>query len=493
MRLLPSLLLLAACSEAPPLRQPPAPSGSDASQSDPGFEQVQVGHERELRGIWLTTVWNIDFPTSSSMSQSAQREELLEILDTVQAAGFNAIFFQVRPEGDAVYASSIEPWSRFLSGTSGQDPGYDPLELILQEGHARNLEVHAWINPYRAKVTASLTMGAGHISVTHPEAVVTYGNNAWMDPGQEVVQDRLIDVIEDLVTRYDLDGIHFDDYFYPYPISGTPFPDSATYSAYQSGGGTLSLEDWRRDNVNIMVQRVHEVVRDLDPTVRFGISPFGIYRPGQPPGILGLDAYAALYADPVHWSEQGWVDYLAPQLYWPSTQTNQAFSPLIDWWSDLGDGRHHTFAGLYLSQLGETSAWTLDEFEIQTTLSAAHRSRGSKGNIWFSYRPIHTDRQEVRDFLATRIYPQPALTPAFGDRSSPVEPPRLVLEGATLSLDHDDPLRAFGIYAPTDAGWDLHQIVPASNHNLDLAPGRWAVTAVHRDGHESVGLVVEIE
>lgn len=356
MRLLAPLLLITACAGESPIRQPPGPGGTSPSDSGPALEQVEVGHERELRGIWLTTVWNIDFPTSSSLSAQAQQDQLIEILDILHDTGFNAVFFQVRPEGDAVYASEVEPWSRFLTGTSGTDPGYDPLALLIEEGHTRNIEVHAWINPYRAKVSTSATMGPGHISVTNPGAVITYGSNVWMDPGQTVVQDRLIEVIEDLVTRYDLDGVHFDDYFYPYPISGTPFPDSATYSAYQASGGTLDLGDWRRDNVNRMVKRVHETVRDLDPAVRFGVSPFGIYRPGQPEGITGLDAYAAIYADPVRWSEEGWVDYLAPQLYWPSTQTRQAFSPLIDWWSDLGQGRHHTFAGLYLSQLGETSA-----------------------------------------------------------------------------------------------------------------------------------------
>lgn len=490
-RLLSLLLIVSACADPTGERQPTGPGDPGDSPTDP-VEWAQVGHRRELRGVWLTTVWNIDLPTRPGAPAAAQERELIEALDVLADSGFNAVFYQARPEGDAAYASQIEPWSRFLSGSPGVDPGYDPLEVLVREGHARNLEVHAWLNPYRAGVSATATPVAPHLAVTHPSAVVRYGNNLWMDPSNPVVQDRLIAVIEDLVTRYEIDGVHFDDYFYPYPISGTPFPDDASFEAYQRGGGELGRSDWRREQVNTMVARVHDTLRRLDPTVRFGISPFGIYRPGQPEGIAGLDSYEALYADPVHWSEQGWVDYLAPQLYWPSTQTAQAFGPLIDWWSALGDGRHHTFAGHYLSKLGEGDAWTLDELATQVQLGRAHHDRGAQGGIWFSYAPLRDDRHGVRAVLRDRIYPEPALTPAFGDDDRALDPPDLTV-GPTIALDHPGRLRAFGVYRDDASTWTLDRVVPAAERSVDLPPGRWAISAVHRDGRESLAVVVERE
>jgi uncharacterized lipoprotein YddW (UPF0748 family) len=491
-RLLPAALLIACCG-SPALRgpdRPGLPGDVDPTLPDADVELVVVGHERELRGVWLTTVWNIDYPKTSGAD--AQRAELIEVLDTLQQTGFNAVFFQVRPEGDAVYASTLEPWSRYLAGAQGRDPGWDPLDVLVTEAHARNLEVHAWLNPYRARVAWGAASAAPHLSVTHPDAVVRYGDQGWMDPGLPVVQDRLVAVIQDLADRYQIDGIHFDDYFYPYPIQGTPFPDDATYAAYQRAGGTLGRADWRRDNVNRMVERVHLALRDRDPTIRFGISPFGIYRPGQPPGITGLDSYEALYADPVRWSDEGWVDYLAPQLYWPTTQTRQAFEPLIGWWSDLGADRHHTFAGLYLSKLGDTSAWTLDEFEAQVALSRARRAEGSRGNIWFSYAPLRVDRQGVRAFLRERVYPAPALTPAFGPDPGPVAWPSVQIDGTTVTAAHADRPRALAVYEPDGDVWALRALLPGPTATIALEPGRWAISAVRRDGRESPGVVVTV-
>ena len=293
-------------------------SAASSSSGGPGEELVEVGHTRELRGVWVASVGNINFPSEQGLSAEAQQAELTAMFDAVAAAGLNAVFFQVRPECDALYASPLEPWSRYLTGTQGQDPGYDPLEFAVTQAHARGLELHAWFNPYRAKASAASKAADGHISKLLPQYAYTYGNFLWMDPGAVEVQDQLVAVIADVVTRYDIDGVHFDDYFYPYPDED-PFPDSGTYGAYVQGGGQLGLADWRRDNVNRVVERVGLEVAKLRPSVRWGISPFGIYRPGIPEGIQGLDQYDAIYADPVKWMQEGWLDYLAPQLYWPST------------------------------------------------------------------------------------------------------------------------------------------------------------------------------
>ena len=273
----------------------------DAGPTDAGegvmTELVDATHRREFRGVWIATVANINFPSRPGLSVEAQQAELRDLVTLTADAGLNSIVFQVRPECDALYSSSLEPWSRFLTGTQGQDPGYDPLAYLLEQAHARAIEVHAWLNPYRAKSNSGSTAVAPHLSITQPNYAHRYGTFVWMDPAAEPVQAALLAVIEDIVTRYDVDGIHFDDYLYPYP-DGAEFPDDATFAAYQAAGGGLGRADWRRDNVNRMVEAIHEMLLDRAPAVRFGISPFGIYRPGQPPGINGLDQYAAIFADP---------------------------------------------------------------------------------------------------------------------------------------------------------------------------------------------------
>ena len=355
---------------------------ADGGSTDTGAHLLALSHPRELRGAWVATVSNINFPSAAGLSAAAQEAELRSLVALLAELGFNAIFFQVRPECDAFYPSGLEPWSRYLSGTQGQDPGYDPLAVLLDAAHAQGVEVHAWLNPYRAKANRNSTAVAPHVAVTLAEHTRPYGTALWLDPGATAVQDHLLLVIEDLLARYALDGLHFDDYFYPYPIAGTPFPDDETFFAYQAGVGDLARDDWRRDNVNRMVQAVHERVVARRPEARFGVAPFGIYRPGMPPGITGLDQYAEIYADPVKWMEEGWVDYLAPQLYWPTTQTRQAYAPLLTWWSALtADGRS-IFAGNYLSQLGTSAAWDLAELREQVRLSRAAAPEGSRGNIF---------------------------------------------------------------------------------------------------------------
>ena len=275
--------------------------------------------EYEFRGAWVASVTNIDWPSSKGLSTSAQQAELIKILDTLVELRMNAIVLQVRPEGDAFYASNVgEPWSRYLSGTQGvaPNPYYDPLTFAVTEAHKRGIELHAWFNPYRAGMSNSPQLSSTHMAVVYKQYAYPYGTYLWMDPGAAAVQNRTYDCILDVVRRYDIDAVHFDDYFYPYPVSGQEFPDSATYQAYRNSGGGLSLDDWRRDNVNKLINRLYTGIHAAKPHVKFGISPFGIYRPGIPPGIVGFDQFGDLYADPKLWIERGWVDYLAPQLYW---------------------------------------------------------------------------------------------------------------------------------------------------------------------------------
>jgi uncharacterized lipoprotein YddW (UPF0748 family) len=471
--------------------------GSDESTSGPPIQPtVDVSHEREFRGVWVATVSNINFPSGQGLSADAQRQELVDLLDVMVAHNLNAIVFQVRPEGDTFYASMIEPWSRFLMGTQGTDPGFDPLEWLIEQAHPRGIEVHAWFNPYRAKVSLASSLAAGHIALEQPGYAYEYGNFLWMDPGGEPVQERVVDVILDVVDRYDVDGIHFDDYFYPYP-NGEPFPDGATYGTYQDGGGTLALDDWRRDNVNRLVEVLYGSIVGTRDHVRFGISPFGIYRPGMPPGITGLDQYAEIFADPLLWMDEGWVDYLAPQLYWPTTQTAQAYEPLLEWWASMTSEGRYIFAGNFLSQIGTSGAWTTEEILTQVELSRTYRDLGSMGNVFFHIEPFVSDDLGVGTALYETFYTAPALTPPLAAKlGTEVAPPWVEVAGSTVTLtaQDDTPLRAWVVYENGGAGFELVDIVPAATTSFELPnAGTWAISAAARTGVESRGVLVLLE
>ncbi len=474
---------------------PDGSSGPGETDDPPPQPTVEVGHDREFRGVWVATVSNINFPTSQGLSADAQRAQLVALLDVLVAHNLNAIVFQVRPEGDAFYASDLEPWSRFLMGTQGSDPGFDPLAYLIEQAHPRGIEVHAWLNPYRAKVSLASSLAPGHIALEQPGFAYEYGNFLWMDPGGEPVQERVIDVSLDLVDRYDLDGIHLDDYFYPYP-NGAPFPDGGSYGDYQDGGGALGLADWRRDNVNQLVEVLYESIVGTRDHVRFGISPFGIYRPGMPPGITGLDQYAEIYADPLLWMDEGWVDYLAPQLYWPTTQTAQAYEPLLEWWSSMTSEGRYIFTGNFLSQIGSSAAWSTEEILTQVELSQTYRDLGSMGNIFFHIQPFQADTLGVGTALAETFYYAPALTPPLAAKlGDSILPPYVELTGNTVTLtpQDDTPLRAWVVYEDAGAGFELVDIVPVGTNSFELpSAGTWAISAAARTSVESRGVLVEV-
>lgn len=471
-------------------------AGAEDSGTEPlTTEPVTVLHRRELRGVWIATVSNINFPSRPGSSAAEQQAELQSIVDLTKASGLNAIVFQVRPECDALYSSALEPWSRFITGNQGQDPGYDPLAVLLEKAHAAGIEVHAWLNPYRAKSSAASTAVSPHLSLTHSAYAYTYGSFVWMDPGAAEVQEALRLVVEDLVTRYDLDGVHFDDYFYPYP-DGSPFPDDATWTAYQSGGGTLDRGDWRRDNVNQMVRVIYETILAQAPHVRFGISPFGIYRPGIPSGITGLDQYAAIYADPPHWLEQGWVDYLAPQLYWPSTQAAQAYGPLVSWWASLAHDGRVIVPGNFLSKLGDSASWTVEEFRTQIQLTRAEAEGTTGGNIHFTIAPLQSNRDGIADVFKDELYPTPALPPALPGRSgaAPPAPSLARLDGRVQIEDVGGlSLRGHVLYVQDNGSWVVQDILPATQTSLELGAGRYAITTVDRFAQESEGVAFNLD
>lgn len=477
-------------------------TSADESSDDTGgvWEQqlVEVGHAREFRGVWVTTVYNINWPSSQGLSAAAAQAELASIVDTAEAVNLNAIVFQVRPESDAVYESSLEPWSRYLSGSQGGDPGFDPLAFLIEEAHARGIEVHAWFNPYRGAASAGITLAEPHIALQLPEHAHTYGSSLWMDPGALDVREHTVDVVLDVVERYAVDGVHLDDYFYPYP-NGDDFPDALTWNAYLAGGGALSQGDWRRDNVNALVEELHDTIAAADPDARFGIAPFGIYRPGIPEGIVGLDQYAELYADPVLWMEEGWVDYLAPQLYWPTYSAQQTYEVLLDWWSSI-DPERYVFTGNYLSKLGDD--WTLDEMLYQVELSRLYSDQNSMGNVYFHVEPLQSDTLGINSALLDEFYGRPALTPPLADHlddlvAPPLVTPNLEGNGALVEDVVEQNLRAFVVYADQGGAWALDRIVPIpdgefGSTSLSLDSGTYAITAASRANVESDGVVLVV-
>ncbi len=453
---------------------------------------------REFRAAWVATVDNIDWPSKRGLSADLQRAEMIRILDRAAALKLNAIVFQVRPAADALYRSKLEPWSEYLTGRQGKNPGYDPLDFAVEQAHKRGLELHVWCNPYRAKhPSAKGPLASNHIAKAHPGVVKKYGDLLWMDPGEPLVQKRSRDVFLDLVRRYDIDGVHMDDYFYPYPEGKTPFPDESSYRKYGHG---LSLGDWRRKNVDDFVRTVYVGIHKIKPWVQFGISPFGIYRPGVPAGTTaGIDQYATLYADPLKWLHEGWLDYLAPQLYWAIAQKPQSFPVLLNWWRSENPLGRHIYPGLYTSRLlpGEPKGgFTPDEIVRQIELT---REGGDAGHIHFSMKAITLDAKGVADKLAGAVYQEDALPPAspWLDSTPPKAPTATAsnsTEGITLQWDDADPADPafhFVLWTRYGTTWKI-RVLPGAVRSVDLSPGlaigaleEAQVAAVDRSGNIS--------
>jgi uncharacterized lipoprotein YddW (UPF0748 family) len=462
--------------------------------------------QREFRGVWLASVKNIDWPSKPGLSSAQQKAELIILLDRAKQLRLNAVLLQIRPSCDALYASTIEPWSEYLTGQMGRapEPYYDPLSFAVDEAHKRGLELHAWFNPYRARHAAAIsTASANHISKTKPHLVRNYGKSLWLDPGEREVQEHSLGVVMDVVRRYDIDGVHFDDYFYPYPEKDAqgrvlPFPDWAEWKRYQNGGGKLGRSDWRRENVNLFMVRVSQSIRSVKPWVKFGIAPFGIWRPGFPAQIKGLDAYEVLYADSRKWLREGWVDYLAPQLYWGDDSQTTSFTALLHWWVGENVHHRHVWPGLDISRVGPGRA----PEEIISQVKRTREQSGADGNILWGVRALSENRRGLSDSLAREGYDQPALIPNFPwiDRQPP-SPPSVSaafdsIGGVVVTCQPTGGESVWQWLVQTRNGgaW-LSEVLPgtqmATRFLLRNPPEAVAVRAVDRCGNMSPAVVLE--
>lgn len=468
--------------------------------------------EREFRAAWVATVFNMDWPSQSGLPIEQQQAQIIKILDRAREMNLNALIWQVRPMCDAFYRSNIEPWSRFLTGTAGRDPGYDPLAFIVSESHKRGLEAHAWFNPYRAGSTSDTNLPANHISRTRPDLVTRYSKYLWLDPGNPEVRAYTTRVILDVVKRYDIDGVHLDDYFYPYVEKDAagraiPFPDDATYGKYLGSGGRLAKSDWRRNGVNKLVQGLHQGIRREKSWVKFGISPFGIWRPGYPASVRGLDAYQELYADSRLWLRQGWVDYWTPQLYWSLSAPQQPYRDLLAWWQGENKMGRHLWPGHNVQKIGSG----FDAREILGQIGATREQSGATGDVLFSARVLASNPDGIVEKLKS-AYAAQALIPAspWMDAKAPAAPAVSGrVNGTTRTLhiewqpDAGEKVAQWTVqtrYSRREGGfWWATQIVPGEQSSLEMPlsesqmPDRIAVCAVDRVGNQSapVGAVLQ--
>lgn len=367
---------------------------------------------REFRAFWVVTLPNHDWPSEPGLSPEQQRAEMIRVLNWAKQLRMNAVILQVRSACDAIYSSKYEPWAESLSGQMGKppDPVYDPLRFAIDEAHRRGLELHAWFNPFRARhVSSKGPVSSDHVSRTHPEWVRKYNGSLWLDPGEREARLYSLRIILDVVNRYDVDGVHLDDYFYPYKdAKKSDFPDDLTWSRYRESGGELSRDDWRRDNVNRFVHTLYREIKMRKPRVKFGISPFGIWRPGHPPQIKGKDSYEELYADSFKWFANGWVDYLSPQLYWKIDDHDQSYPVLLAWWAAQNFQNRHLWPGNMAAHV-ESRNWP--PTEIARQILTTRKVKGASGNVLFRAGTLMNTKNGLANTLLKYCYQEPALVP----------------------------------------------------------------------------------
>jgi uncharacterized lipoprotein YddW (UPF0748 family) len=499
---------------------------------------------REFRAAWIATVANIDWPSEPGLPVAEQKAELRRMLDQAAALNLNAVIFQVRPHADALYRSDHEPWSAYLMGRQGQAPAphYDPLAFAVREAHARGLELHAWFNPFRAGHPADTSaLAPDHVGHTDPELVVEVGDYLWLDPGWPAARAHSRRVIMDVVQCYDIDGVHFDDYFYPYPsyAGGADFPDEASWAEARANGTTLSRADWRRQNVNRFVERLYAEIKAAKPHIKFGISPFGIWRPDHPPGTTGFDAYDELYADARTWLTNGWVDYMAPQLYYAMDQTGQPYPIMLRWWIEQNVRGRHIWPGNYTSRVRQGGDRHWGSGEIIGQIYATRSHPAATGNIHFSMKALmpvadsllatdgarvdsladasHADStarlrsaaywpdaQRLVNRMQAEPYATPALVPAspWLDDDPPGRPVVTFRETAdrlTLRMmaTDDETVRWWVVRTQSAGDWTI-DIVPGAQQRYVIErtgargwPDEVAVSAVDRLGNEGPAIVLD--
>ncbi|MCU0335149.1 MAG: family 10 glycosylhydrolase [Chitinophagaceae bacterium] len=373
----------------------------------------------EFRAAWIATVENIDWPSKRGLSTEEQKREFIALLDMHRKNGMNAVVMQIRPAADAFYPSELEPWSEYLTGKQGQAPSpyYDPLQFMIEETHKRGMEFHAWLNPYRAVFnTARSSVAPNHPSRLYPEWFVDYGDASkttrYFNPGVPEAQDFVTRVIRDIVKRYDVDGIHFDDYFYPYPVAGKDFPDAKAYQRYGNG---MAKDQWRRSNVDSIIAKLGRTIKQEKPWVKFGISPFGVWRnkTEDPEGsdTKALTNYDHLYADILLWLRKGWIDYVVPQLYWEIGHERADYLTLINWWSEHSYGRH-CYIGLAPYRANSNAAWK-DKTQLPRQIQLTRTTPNIQGQVYFSSKSFLNNPNGWNDSLQNNYYRQQVPTPAM--------------------------------------------------------------------------------
>ncbi len=429
----------------------------------------------EMRGVWISTVVNLDWPSRPGLPVEDQKRELRFLIDQMYENGFNAIFFQVRPEADALYRSDLEPWSFYLSGVQGvaPEPFYDPLQYAIELAHERGMELHAWLNPYRAsRDTSSHTFHESHLIRRHPDWILHFTGGratyALLNPGMSEVRDHIAEVVADIVRRYDVDGIHFDDYFYPYTPEITN-EDAMHFSL--DPRGFENIKDWRRDNINLMVRQVKETIHEIDPLVKFGISPFGI-RLNSDAGTNGGEGYHLLYADPLAWLEQGTIDYIAPQIYWERTHPAAPYVPLMKFWSDVSrEHDRHVYVGLAPYRLAAPNNWPLDELGEMLRLNRVNQPE-VHGSIFFRAMNIVGNYKGLSDALRADWFTSHALIPVMDWKPVLVPEPVQISDvlrtesgAVTLQWDQSAQVRRNYVYRfPGDMSID--EIMSVGNHSF---------------------------
>jgi uncharacterized lipoprotein YddW (UPF0748 family) len=369
----------------------------------------------EFRGVWVATVENIDWPSRGNYNSDSQKVEFIRLLDMHQRNGMNAMIVQIRPVTDAFYPSQYEPWSEYLTGKQGQPPVpyYDPLEFMIAETHKRGMEFHAWMNPYRAVFNINKSSVADtHITKIHPEWFLTYGDKKYFDPGIKEAQAYVTNVVQDVVSRYAVDAIHFDDYFYPYRIAGKEFPDEGSFTKYGNG---MNKDDWRRSNVDSIIVSLSKVIKKENPKCQFGISPFGVWRNIAKDSINGSNTragqtnYDDLYADIVLWLKNNWIDYVAPQIYWEFEQKAAPYQTVLDWWSKHSYGKN-CYIGLGIYKAGSNVYWK-DTMQLPRQIEALRNTPNIQGMIFFSSKTFEKNPNGWSDSLRLNYFKEPAKTP----------------------------------------------------------------------------------
>ncbi|MCU0401437.1 MAG: family 10 glycosylhydrolase [Algoriphagus sp.] len=493
------ILLLAACKTKKPVATTPTRPSTPTSTISPKTSETLPAKPipavalkplsyqmpdipREFRGVWIATVANIDWPVSLDSHWETQKREYIKLLDYYKNLNFNAVIVQIRTAGDAFYPSNYAPWSKYLTGKQGKAPGTqeNPLTWMIKEAHDRGLEFHAWLNPYRATMNLETSdLSPEHDFHKHRNWMLKYGTKWYYDPGLPEVKNHLLAIIKEVVTNYDIDAIHFDDYFYPYKEPKQDFPDKASYDKYKKPG--QSRDDWRRQNVNDLILALSQTIKSQKPWVQFGISPFGVWRnqskdPKGSPTQAGQTNYDDLYADVLLWMKNKWIDYLIPQLYWSMEHRLASHRKLADWWSNNSFGTNiYIGNGPYKIREDSDEAWK-NPSELNSQINYARTLPQIQGNAFFSAKSIYIKNQDIAQKLKSEVYNRPSLPPSFEPKAPTIIDIPVVFDVKTTTektqINLEKPLDPAIRYAMVQGGNDLNTLHEAIIHTAWVGGSR---------------------